>query len=269
MRVVLVTGGSSGIGLAAVRRLAAAGDRVFAASRNPTRVDLPDEVTPIVLDVGDPDAAAGAIAAVIEAAGRIDVVVNNAGVISLGPMEEAADDAIQHILEVNVLGPMRLARAAIPAMRAQGGGRIVNVTSMNDVQPAPFAGWYSPSKAALSSASAVLDAEVHEFGIFVTVIAPGLFATDIAANLNVFTLDQDSPYRAKLETLLAQNAARMATAADPDLVATAIETCIASDDPPVRVVVGADAEMIAKLMHDTPPDDFARMMRTVVAALGQ
>ncbi len=121
----------------------------------------------------------------------------------------------------------------------------------------------------MSSASAVLDAEVHEFGIFVTLIAPGLFATDIAANLDVFTPDEDSPYRLKLETLLAQNAARMATAADPDLVAAAIETCIASDDPPVRVVVGADAEMIAKLVHDTPHDDVARMMRTFVAALSQ
>ncbi|MGH3160217.1 MAG: SDR family NAD(P)-dependent oxidoreductase [Streptosporangiaceae bacterium] len=171
MSVVLITGGSSGIGLAAVRRLAAAGDRIFCASRSAASVVLPEGVTPVAVDIADPAACQAAVRSVVDVTGRLDVLVNNAGTGSLAPLEEASDEEAHRIFEVNVFGPMRLAQAALPVMRAQGGGRIVNVTSVNDVAPAPFGGWYSASKAALASLSAVLDAELHGTGIFVTVIA--------------------------------------------------------------------------------------------------
>jgi NAD(P)-dependent dehydrogenase (short-subunit alcohol dehydrogenase family) len=267
MAVVLVTGGSSGIGLATVRRLAAAGDQVFAASRNPSRAALPDGVTPIVLDVGDPAAAGRVISAVTETAGRIDVLVNNAGTGTLGPIEETDDDDAHRIFEVNLFGPLRLARAAVPIMRDQGGGRIVNVTSMNDVLPAPFGGWYSASKAALASASAVLDAEVHGFGIAVTVVAPGLFRTEMSDALDSYDVADGSPYADAFRGLMAQNAARLDTAADPDDVATAIEGCIRAEHPPFRVIVGTDAEAMTKLVHDTDPEAFAGLLRDFVAGL--
>jgi NAD(P)-dependent dehydrogenase (short-subunit alcohol dehydrogenase family) len=267
MAIVLVTGGSSGIGLATVRRLAAAGHQVFSASRRPDRNGVPAGVTPLVLDLADPAAAAPAVAAVVEAAGRLDVLVNNAGIGAVGSTEETSDDDAHRILEVNLFAPMRLARAAIPVMRGQGHGRIINVTSMNDVLPAPFGGWYSASKAALASASAVLESEVAGFGIRVTVVAPGLFRTEMAEELDDFEVPDDSPYGATLEGLRRQNAARIPAAGDPDEVAAAIEACIDADEPPARVVVGADAESMEKLVRTTPPDEFRRLLREFVAAL--
>src|SRR5688500_4442204 len=107
MGVVLVTGGSSGIGLATVRRLAGAGHRVFAASRNPTRSPLPEGVTPLVLDVADPAGAEACIAEIVAAAGTIDGLVSNAGTGVLAPIEETTDDDVRQVFEVNVFGPLR------------------------------------------------------------------------------------------------------------------------------------------------------------------
>ena len=138
---------------------------------------------------------------------------------------------------------------------------------MNDVLPAPFGGWYSASKAALASASVVLDAEVAGFGIRVTVVAPGLFRTEMSEALDDFAVADDSPYAALLEGLRRQNAARIPTAGDPDEVAIAIEACIDADEPPARVVVGADAESMDKLIRTTPPDEFGQLLRKFVADL--
>jgi NAD(P)-dependent dehydrogenase (short-subunit alcohol dehydrogenase family) len=267
MAIVLVTGGSSGIGLATVRRLAASGDQVFAASRKPLRAPLPDGVTPIPVDLAEPAAASIAVSTVVDACGRLDVLVNNAGSGTLGPLEDITDDDAHRMFEINLFAPLRLARAAVPIMRVQGGGRIVNVTSMNDVLPAPFGGWYSASKAALASASAVLDAEVHGFGIFVTVVAPGLFRTEMAESLASYRVAEDSAYRVVFAALTAQNAARLAAAGDPDDVAAVIEGCIRDAEPPARVIVGSDAVAMANLVHDTSADDFARLLRDFVAGL--
>jgi NAD(P)-dependent dehydrogenase (short-subunit alcohol dehydrogenase family) len=267
MAVVLVTGGSSGIGLATVLRLAAAGHQVFCAARDPGRARLPGGVTALPLDVADPAAGPAAIRAVVAAAGRIDVLVNNAGTVSIGPFEEAGDAEAHRVFEVNLFGPMRLACAALPAMRAQGGGRIINVTSENDTAPAPFGGWYSASKAALASASTVLDAEVHEFGIFVTVVAPGLYRTAMADQLLSFPVAAGSRYADTLAALRAEIAAGLEEAADPDEVARAIEDCILATDPPARIVVGADAEAEEATARKSTADDVARLMRDFVAGL--
>jgi NAD(P)-dependent dehydrogenase (short-subunit alcohol dehydrogenase family) len=162
---------------------------------------------------------------------------------------------------------MRLARAALPPMRAQGGGRIINVTSMNDVLPAPFGGWYSASKAALASASAVLDAEVHRFGIFVTVVAPGLFETAMAKALDSFRVDDGSPYRAEFDGMIAENGSRIPDAGDPDEVAIAIEECLTAAEPPGRIVVGTDARSMDRLVRSTEPDAFTELLREYVAGL--
>ncbi len=267
MAVVLVTGGSSGIGLATVRRLAAAGDRVFCGSRDPYRVSLPPGVTPLATDVADPEAARAAVGSVAEAAWLLDVLVNNAGTGSLAPLEEADDAEAHRIFEVNVFGPMRLARAALPVMRAQGGGRIINVTSENDTAPAPFGGWYSASKAALASLSTVLDAEVRGAGVMVTVVAPGLYGTAMAQALPSFGVTADSPYAAEFAALRERTLAALQRAGDPDEVAEAIEDCIRAAEPPARIVVGADALAMDKIIRQAGADDVARLLRDFVAGL--
>jgi NAD(P)-dependent dehydrogenase (short-subunit alcohol dehydrogenase family) len=267
MAVVLVTGGSSGIGLATVRRLAAAGDQVFCGSRDPFRARLPDGVTPVTVDVADPAAGPDAVRTVVAAAGRLDVLANNAGTANLGPLEEAGDAEAHRIFEVNLFGPMRMACAALPVMREQGGGQIINVTSGNDIAPAPFGGWYSASKAALASVSAVLDAEVHGFGIFVTVIAPGLFRTPMSDQLPSFHVAADSRYAAMLEGLREQNAAALNRAGDPDQVARAIEDCIRASEPPARLTVGPDAADMDKMIRQSTAQDLARLLRDFVASL--
>lgn len=267
MAVVLVTGGSSGIGLAVVRRLAAAGDTVFAASRNPARSALPAGVTPLAVDVADPAAGDVAVGAVVEAVGRLDVLVNNAGAESVAPLEETGDAEAHRIFEVNVFGPMRLVRAAIPVMRSQGGGRIVNVSSINDIAPAPFGGWYSASKAALTSLSAVLDAEVRGFGILVTAVAPGLFRTPMAQRLPGYGVGADSPYAAVFSALSEGSTAKIEEAGDPDEAARAIEQCIRAADPPARLLVGADAVELDETVRKSTAEELAGLLRQFVADL--
>lgn len=261
----MVTGGSSGIGHAVVQRLARSGHQVFSASRNPERSPLPEGVVPLRLDLGSAASAQEAIAAVVRGAGGLDVLVNNAGVGQLGPIEETGEDEAHHVFEVNFFGPLRLARLAVPYMRSQGGGHIVNVTSMNDALPAPFGGFYSASKAALASASFVLGAELAPFGIRVTIVAPGLFRTEMAESLGKRPVNPGSAYRVALQGLRSADEQRIATAGDPDQVATAIEECLDSPDPPCRIVVGADAEGFERLLKEATPEDLGTMLRDYVS----
>ena len=263
MAVVLVTGASSGIGQATAARLVAGGDAVFGASRRPCPVE---GVTSIPCDLTVAGDAAAAVERVVDAAGRIDAVVSCAGSGALAPIEEVTDAEVTAIFETNVFGPLRLARAALPHLRSQGRGRIVHVTSMNDVLPAPFGGHYSASKAALASASAVLDAEVRPFGVTVTVVAPGLFRTPMAEALPTYEIDPSSVYADAFQALTAQSVARLDEAADPDDVARAIVDCVHADDPPARVVVGEDATRYVELVRSIDAEQLAVLLRAAVAA---
>jgi NAD(P)-dependent dehydrogenase (short-subunit alcohol dehydrogenase family) len=269
MTVVLITGGSSGIGLATVRRLAEAGDQVFYASRTPAPVPLAGDVTHVPLDLADPDPRAcdAAVRSVTDAVGRLDVLVNNAGTAVLAPLEEADDAEAHRTFEVNTFGPMRLIRAALPAMRSQGAGRIINVTSVNDVAVAPFGGWYSASKSAMAALSMVLGAELHGSGIFVTVVAPGLFLTGMAEQLPFVRVADDSRYAKVFDKLRAESAMELAAAGDPDEVARAIADCIAADPPPARIVVGADGIAMDETVRKATAEDMAVMLREYVASL--
>ncbi|MFM8411089.1 MAG: SDR family oxidoreductase [Alphaproteobacteria bacterium] len=173
--VVLVTGCSTGIGRALAREMRARGMRVFASARRPESItDLVGEgIECLRLDVNDPCSIREAVATVLERAGRIDAVVNNAGMNLIGPLAELPLDNLRAILETNVVGLVAVTQAVVPSMAARGRGRIVNVGSVVGILPTPYAGAYCASKSAVHILSDVLRMEVAPFGIDVVVVQPG------------------------------------------------------------------------------------------------
>jgi NAD(P)-dependent dehydrogenase (short-subunit alcohol dehydrogenase family) len=151
-------------------------------------------------------------------------------------------------------------------MREQGGGRIVNVTSLNDVLSSPFVAWYASSKAALAAASYSLAAEVAQFGIAVTVVSPGRFKQDSTAAPPDMQTPSDSPYRAALSGMTKSSGDR-SSAGDPDEVGAVIEECVEGENPPARIAVGADVEELLKLASD-PNDYVATFAKAIADASG-
>src|SRR4051812_5113634 len=169
--VALVTGASSGIGLATARALARNGYNVFGTSRKPV-ADTEDGVTMLVCDVTDDESVRALVDNVMSRAGRIDLLVNNAGIGLLGGAEESSSAQAKALFDVNVFGVLRLTNAVLPIMRNQGRGRIVNLGSLLGLIPAPFNALYSSSKHAIEGYSESLDHEVRMQGIRVVVVEP-------------------------------------------------------------------------------------------------
>ena len=170
-KVAIVTGGTSGIGLACVGQLRNRGWRVFTLSRRPGDGDH------IPCDVSNEAACVSAAGRVMQAAGRVDALINCAGYGISGAAEFTSQSEAASQIQVNLLGTANMCRAVIPHMRAQGRGRIVNVSSVAAVAPIPFQAWYSASKAAINSYSMALHNEVRRFGISVCAVMPGDTAT--------------------------------------------------------------------------------------------
>jgi NADP-dependent 3-hydroxy acid dehydrogenase YdfG len=181
-QIVLVTGCSTGIGRALARELRARGHRPFASARRLESIaDLASEgIDTVRLDVNDAASISAAVRAVIDRAGRIDVLVNNAGINIFGPLAELPVDSLREMFETNVLGLMAVTQAVFPHMADRRSGRIVNVGSVVGVLPTPFAGAYCASKSAVHMLSEVLRMEARAFGIDVTVVQPGAVRSSIA-----------------------------------------------------------------------------------------
>lgn len=179
-KVILITGASSGIGYDAATRLAKQGHKVYGAARRTDKM-LPLKelgVTPIKMDVTDDASMVAGVNAVLEAEGRIDVLVNNAGYGYFGAVENVSMEEARKQLEVNVFGLARLTQLVIPHMRQQGSGRIVNLASIAGKLALYFGGWYHVSKYAVEGFSDALRMELKPFGIDVVIIEPGGIRTD-------------------------------------------------------------------------------------------
>src|SRR4051794_2941819 len=196
--VALVTGASSGIGEAAARELVAAGFTVYGTSRKAVAGEQREGVTFLPLDVTDDASVAIAVGDVLARSGRIDVLVNNAGFGVAGAAEESSVDQARALFETNVFGLMRVTRAVLPVMRAQGSGRIINVSSIVGLIPVPFMALYASSKHALEGYSESLDHEVREHGVRVLLIEPGFTKTAFDAN----PADEPLPLYAQRRELL-------------------------------------------------------------------
>ena len=171
-KVVLITGGSSGIGKSIGEYLHHKGFVVYGTSRNPERIQ--NSVFPLVaLDVRNVDSIQAAVAKIIADSGRLDIVVNNAGVGITGPLEEIPTEEIKNNFETNFFGPIEVMKAVLPQMRAQKSGLIINVTSIAGYMGLPYRSVYSASKGALELITEALRMEVKSFGIQITNVAPG------------------------------------------------------------------------------------------------
>ena len=272
MATVLITGCSSGFGKLSALHFARKGDTVFASMRNTAKAgeleqakqaeSLPIEI--VQLDVTDDASVEGAVRQVIDAAGGIDVLVNNAGLGIHGPLEETDDDEMKEIFETNFFGAMRVMRAVVPKMREQKSGTIVNVSSLAGRVVAPYGGTYSASKYALEAASEALHYELHPFGIRVLLIEPGGFETEFDGNRRLarrFT--EGSPYL-ELEQRFEQSLTRLPGGnerGDAQDVAEAIYNAVNTDQPKFRYLVGQDAELIGGLRRQMDDEQFEQAMR--------
>lgn len=258
--VALVTGGSSGIGRATALLLARSGYRVFATVRSAAKGDalradaagLPVEI--LQLDLVDEAGAHAVVQEVLRRAGRIDVLVNNAGYAKLGAVEDLPRDDLRHQFEVNVFGAMQLAREVVPTMRAQRAGRIVNVSSLAGKMSVPFMGAYCASKYALEAFSDALRTELKPAGIRVALVEPGPVATNfnhLARNESHLILQAPSVFHATYERMRLQGAERWS--ASPERVARVIRRCIEASRPRaryrVRFVESLAAGFVAVIPH--------------------
>ncbi|MBV7534140.1 oxidoreductase [Duganella sp. sic0402] len=220
-KIVLVTGVSSGIGRTTAEQFARSGCVVFGTVRRVAAAAPLPGVTLIEMDVRDSDSVQRAVAEVHRRAGRIDVLVNNAGVNLTGAVEETSIAEAQLLFETNVFGVMRTIQAVLPHMREQRSGRIVNVSSVLGFLPAPYMGLYSASKHAIEGLSESLDHELRQFGVHVTLVAPAYAKTSLEANSPVAKATL-AAYDRERKAVAAAVARDINNAPSPDSVAATI-----------------------------------------------
>lgn len=249
--VVLVTGASSGIGEAIARAFAEKGFEVFGTSRNPGRTEPIAGVEFVQLDVTDPESVAAAVSTVVQRAGRIDVVVNNAGFGVLGAAEESSTAQAQQLFDTNFFGLVRVTREVLPYLRAQRSGRIINISSVLGFIPAPYGALYSASKHAVEGYSESLDHETREFGVRVSVVEPGYTKTsfDAAAVDADSPIDSYAPVREHVKDALRKS---IPTGDDPDVVAQVVVKAATTRAPKVRYPAGPLARRLALLKRIAP-----------------
>ena len=258
-KIALVTGASAGIGRASAQALAAAGFTVYGTSRRPL-ADPPKDVRMLICDVTDDDSVQALIARVLAEAGQIDVLVNNAGLGLMGGAEETSIRQAQALFDVNLFGVMRVINAVLPSMRARRQGRILNISSVLGLIPAPYSAHYAASKHALEGYSESLDHEVRAFNIRVSLIEPGYIRSTFDQN----ALPADSPIavydqaRAGFRALLDEV---MPTADLPEVVAAVVRAAAVDPRPRLRYPAGQLAKQISLLRRFAPAKAFDKSLR--------
>lgn len=252
-KVVLITGGSSGIGKSIGEFLHHKGFVVYGTSRNPERVL--NSVFPLVtLDVRNTDSIYDAVGKVISISGSIDVVINNAGVGITGPLEEIPMDEIKNNFETNLFGPIEVIKAVLPQMRKQNSGLIINITSIAGYMGLPYRGVYSASKGALELITEALRMEVKSFGITITNVAPGDFATNIASGRFHAPLIKDSVYEIPYGNTLKMMDEHVDSGSNPNEMALAVYKIIQNPNPKIHYKVGAFMQKFSIVLKRILPD---------------
>ena len=259
-KAVLITGCSTGIGRATAQHLARSGHSVYATARRPESIeDLKNAgCKTLALDVNDEASMSAAVSAVEEAEGAVGALVNNAGYSQSGALETIGLDDVRRQFETNVFGLLRMCQLVLPGMRRQGGGRIVNMSSMGGKLTFPGGGIYHATKYAVEAMSDAMRFEVQGFGIDVVVIEPGLIKTNFAETAVGSVSNEDGPY-AEFNTAVSAATAGAyegplgRLGGGPEAVAKAIEKAIIAKRPRARYPVTASARVLMtqrKLLPD-------------------
>lgn len=265
---VVVTGSSSGFGRAIVEGFARRGDTVIATVRRPEdNQDLVREATGqrgavhlVQLDVADDASRHAAVAQILGEHGQIDVLVNNAGMIYIGSVEDTPSEVNERIFATNYFGPVELTRLVLPAMRASGAGRVVNVTAIGAVLCTPFLSSYCATKHALDATSCALDLEVRPFGIRVSSVLPGAFRTEIIGKMPEGS-DSDA-YAASTGDFRDGLQQRIASASDDlSAVVDAVVDAATSASPEARYQVGGPDYLapMVEILNDAHAKEAARL----------
>lgn len=252
-KVVLITGGSSGIGKAMGEFLHHKGFTVYGTSRNPERIC--NSIFPLLqLDVRNPESIQLAISEIIQKSGRVDVVINNAGVGITGPLEEIPTKEIKNNFETNFFGPIEVMKAVLPQMRLQKSGLIINITSIAGYMGLPYRSVYSASKGALELITEALRMEVKSFGIHITNVAPGDFATNIAAGRFHAPLIKGSAYEKSYGKTLETIDEHVNDGSNPEEMANAIYNIIQNPTPKGHYKVGSFLQKFSIVLKRILPD---------------
>ena len=253
-KVVLITGGSSGIGKAIGTFLTEKGYQVYGTARSVQQYPEFKAFKLIDLDVREDASAQRAVEVVLEREGRLDILINNAGVGITGPAEETPQDAIDNVFNINFYGPVRMMKAVLPQMRKQNSGLIINITSIAGFMGLPYRGFYSASKGALGILTESIRMETKGFGIKITNVAPGDFATNIAAGRYHAPLMEDSPYKEAYSSALSSMDEHVDSGGDPVDVARKIFCIIQQNQPKVHNPVGAFLQKFSLSLKRILPD---------------
>jgi short-subunit dehydrogenase len=252
-KIILITGASSGIGKAIGEFLHHKGFVVYGTSRNPERIT--NSVFPLIaLDVRNSESIQVAVSKVIAISGRLDILINNAGVGITGPLEEIPTTEIKANFDTNFFGPIEVMKAVLPQMRQQQSGLIINITSIAGYMGLPYRSIYSASKGALSIITEALRMEVKSFGIQITDVAPGDFATNIAASRFHAPVIKDSAYEKPYGATLKMMDEHVDSGSNPLEMAEAIYAIIQNPNPKVHYRIGLFLQKFSIVLKKTLPD---------------
>jgi len=252
-KVVLITGASSGIGKSIGEYLQEKGFIVYGTSRNPQKYTN-SKFPLLALDVSDVGTIEKVVSTIVQNEGKLDVLINNAGKGITGPVEETPVEEMKKAFDTNFFGVVNVCKGVLPQMRKQKNGLILNISSIAGYMGLPYRGIYSATKSATSILSEVLSLETKQFGVTVVDVAPGDFATNIAAGRYHTPLYENSPYKKHYEKVLKQIDDEVDSGLQPEIMAKAIYKIIQKKHPKVRYRVGTFMQRYAIHIKRLMPD---------------